>query len=111
MAAQLGTGPLIAEHFQQFAPLSLAANLIVVPLLGLVVSPGPAGGLAGPWLPLAGTLFNGANYLVVETLTAAVKPVRLNSLRLHRRAATGPTPLIGAAAATIPAGPGMEPYG
>ena len=101
MAAQLGTGPLIAEHFQQFAPLSLAANLIVVPLLGLVVSLGLLAVLAGPWLPLAGTLFNGANYLVMETLTAAVNlfaSIPYASIVVPR---PGLLPLIGAAAATI----------
>ena len=33
IAAQAGTGPLIAYHFQHFAPVSLLANLVVVPLL------------------------------------------------------------------------------
>ena len=101
MAAQLGTGPLIAEHFQQFAPLSLAANLIVVPLLGLVVSLGLLAVLAGPWLPLAGTLFNGANYLVMETLTAAVNQfasIPYASIVVPR---PGLPLLIGAATATI----------
>ena len=71
-AAQLGTGPLIAWHFQQFAPVSLAANLVVVPLLGAAVSLGLLAALTGPWWPLAGALFNGANYLTLNALMGAV---------------------------------------
>ena len=71
-AAQLGTGPLIAWHFQQFAPVSLAANLVVVPLLGAAVSLGLLAALTGPWWPLAGALFNGANYLALKGLMGAV---------------------------------------
>jgi len=72
LAAQLGTGPLIAYHFQQFAPISLAANLIVVPLLGLVVGLGILTALTGWWLPLAATAFNAGNYLVLSSLIRVV---------------------------------------
>ena len=72
VAAQLGTGPLIAWHFQQFAPVSLAANLVVVPLLGIAVSLGLLAALTGPWWPLAGAVFNGANYLALNGLMGAV---------------------------------------
>ena len=73
VAAQIGTGPLIAWHFQQFAPVSLAANLVVVPLLGAAVSLGLMAALTGPWWPLAGTVFNGANYLALKGLMGAVE--------------------------------------
>ncbi len=72
VAAQLGTGPLIAWHFQQFAPVSLAANLVVVPLLGIAVSLGLLTALTGPWWPLAGAVFSGANYLALNGLMGAV---------------------------------------
>ena len=72
VAAQLGTGPLIAWHFQQFAPVSLAANLVVVPLLGTAVSLGLLTALTAPWWPLAGAVFSGANYLALNGLMAAV---------------------------------------
>ena len=68
LAAQLGTGPLIAYHFQQFAPVSLVANLVVVPLLGLSVSLGLLTALTGAWLPAAATAFSGANYLALSGL-------------------------------------------
>jgi competence protein ComEC len=72
LAAQLGTGPLIAWHFQQFAPVSLPANLVVVPLLGLSVGLGLLAVLAGSiWLP-AGLPFDGANYLVLRALIETV---------------------------------------
>ena len=72
LAAQLGTGPLIAWHFQQFAPVSLPANLIVVPLLGVSVGLGLLAVLAASiWLP-AGLPFDGANYQVLTALIETV---------------------------------------
>jgi len=68
LAAQLGTGPLIAYHFQHFAPISFVANLLVVPLLGLAVSLGLLSALSGWWCPLLATVFNAANYLVLQSL-------------------------------------------
>ena len=72
IAAQIGTGPLIAYHFQQFAPISLVANLAVVPLLGLAVGLGLLAALTGWWLPLAATAFNASNYLVLTLLIQMV---------------------------------------
>ena len=72
LAAQIGTGPLIAWHFQQFAPVSLPANLVVVPLLGLCVGLGLLAILSGSiWLPAA-LPFDGANYLVLTALIEVV---------------------------------------
>ncbi len=72
LAAQIGTGPLIAYHFQQFALISLAANVVVAPLLGLVVSLGLLSVLSGWWAPLAATAFNAGNYVVLKSLIAMV---------------------------------------
>ncbi|HJP33612.1 MAG TPA: DNA internalization-related competence protein ComEC/Rec2 [Candidatus Latescibacteria bacterium] len=72
LAAQLGTGPFIAWHFQQFAPISLLANLVVVPLLGLCVGLGLLAVLGGSiWPPIA-LPFAGANYV---SLTALIETV------------------------------------
>ena len=68
LAAQVGTAPLIAYHFQQFAPIAPLANLVVVPLLGLVVGLGLLSVLGGWWLPLSATAFNACNYLVLRFL-------------------------------------------
>jgi len=68
VAAQIGTGPLIAYHFQQFAAISLVANLCVVPLLALVVSLGILAGLCGSLAPVLALPFNACNYLVITGL-------------------------------------------
>jgi competence protein ComEC len=73
IAAQIGTAPLIAYHFQQFAPISLIANLAVVPLLGLVVGLGILTALTGWWIPLVSTAFNASNYLVLTLLIEIVE--------------------------------------
>ena len=78
LAAQLGTGPLIAYHFQQVAPLSLPANLLVVPILGLAVGLGLLSAITGWIFPLLATAFNGCNYLVLVFLTEVVGTI--NSL-------------------------------
>jgi len=72
VAAQVGTGPLIAHHFQQFAPISLVANLVVVPLLGLVVSVGILGTITGALVPVVGLPFQACAYLAVRALIAVV---------------------------------------
>ena len=73
LAAQLGTGPLIAWHFQQFAPISLLANLVVVPLLALSVALGLLTILAGAIWASAAVPFAAANYLALQALLAAVE--------------------------------------
>jgi competence protein ComEC len=40
LAAFLGSAPLVAHYFHQFSPISLAANLVVVPLVTLVLAGG-----------------------------------------------------------------------
>lgn len=66
LAAQAGTGPLIAWHFNQFSPISLVSNLAVLPLLNLALALGMLTALTGWCLPLLATAFNGSNYLVLE---------------------------------------------
>ncbi len=64
LAAQLALLPLLALYFQQVPFLSLIANILVVPVAGLVVNLGLAGmilallhqGLAGPFFIAAGAL-------------------------------------------------------
>ncbi len=73
LAAQIGTSPLIAYHFQQLAPIGLAANLLVVPLLGLTIALGLSAAIAGSLLTIAATPFNAVNYLVLKVLIALVE--------------------------------------
>lgn len=72
LAAQLGTGPLIAYSFQQLALGAVVANLVVVPLLAVAVSLGLLAALTGWILPSVATLFNAANYLVLVGLIELV---------------------------------------
>ena len=72
IAAQAGTSPLIAYHFQHFAPVALLANLAVVPLLTAALAMGVAAALTGWWLPAAATAFNGCGYLALKGMMGAV---------------------------------------
>ena len=71
LAAQLGTGPLIAYAFQQVALVSLVANLVAGPLLAVVL--GVLAALTGWALPWVATAFNAANYLVITALLGLVE--------------------------------------
>ncbi|MBI2502694.1 MAG: DNA internalization-related competence protein ComEC/Rec2 [Candidatus Latescibacteria bacterium] len=73
LAAQVGTAPLIAYHFNQFSPISLVSNLVVLPLLNLALAIGMLTGITGWCLPLLATAFNGSNYLVLELAIALVE--------------------------------------
>ena len=72
LAAQLGTGPLIAYSFQQLALGAVVANIVVVPLLALAVGLGLLAALTGWILPWVATAFNAANYLVLVGLIELV---------------------------------------
>jgi competence protein ComEC len=76
LAAQLATLPLIAYHFSRISPVSLIANMLILPMQPMVMLTGaaamtagiawlPAGRVLGwiAWLPLAWTV------LVVERLS------------------------------------------
>ena len=72
LAAQLGTGPLIAYSFQQLALGAVVANIVVVPLLALAVGLGLLAALTGWILPWIATAFNATNYLVLVGLIELV---------------------------------------
>ena len=72
LAAQLGTGPLIAHTFQELALVGVVANLIVVPLLALAVGLGVLAVLTGWVFSWVATAFNAANYLVLSALLELV---------------------------------------
>ena len=72
LAAQLGTGPLIAYSFQQLALGAVVANIVVVPLLAVAVGLGLLAALTGWILPWVATVFNAANYLVLVGLIELV---------------------------------------
>lgn len=72
LAAQLGAIPLVAAHFGLISPAALPANILIVPLAGLMVGLGFAAGLAGllAW-PLAWVI-NYPNRFLVPLLLRLV---------------------------------------
>jgi competence protein ComEC len=58
LAAWLGSIPLIAYYFHLFTPVSLLANIIVVPLSSLALMSSLASLLVGGWFPAGAELFN-----------------------------------------------------
>jgi competence protein ComEC len=62
LAATVGTAPLIACYFHLFSPVSLVANLVVVPVSGLALMAGLGGVICGGWLPWAAEYFNHAGW-------------------------------------------------
>ncbi len=71
--AQLGVTPVMLLHFGQLSPLGVAANLLVVPLAGLLTTGGVlALAVATLWEPLAGPLFQSL-WLFLVTLRLVVR--------------------------------------
>ena len=72
VAAWLGLVPLLAVYFHLFTPISLLANLLVIPLLGGVIALGLASVVTHaiwPWLAL---IFNNANFFVLGVMLRGV---------------------------------------
>lgn len=63
-------GPLSAFYFGQFSLAAPVANLVAIPLIGLIVQIGLIAGLIGAFLPAAGIyialILNAANWLAVK---------------------------------------------
>ena len=58
LAAWLGALPLTAYYFHLFSPITLLANLCIVPLSGLTLASTLGSLICGAWLPWASELFN-----------------------------------------------------
>lgn len=58
LAAWLGSIPLVGYYFHLFTPVSLLANLIVVPLSSLALMNNLASLITGGWFPACAELFN-----------------------------------------------------
>ena len=63
LAAWIGSLPLVAHYFHLITPVSLLANLIVVPLSSLELMCNLGSLICGDWLPWATELFNHAGWL------------------------------------------------
>ncbi len=67
-AAWVGALPLVAYYFNLITPVSTPANLVAVPLCGLVLMSDLASLLVGGWFPAAAELFNNAGWFVMECI-------------------------------------------
>jgi len=66
LAAQLATIPLVAWYYNMISPVSVLANLLAVPLTGLIMALGLLAAGAGLlWLPIAGFI-NAGTEVVIE---------------------------------------------
>jgi len=63
LAAWLGSIPLVAYYFHLFTPVSLLANLLVVPLSSAALACTMGSLFVGAWIPLAAELFNHSAWL------------------------------------------------
>ena len=68
LAAWLGSVPLVAWYFHIFTPLSGPANLLAVPLCGLVLVCDLSSLILGAWLPWPAELFNHAGWFYMDCI-------------------------------------------
>ncbi|MFQ6093110.1 MAG: DNA internalization-related competence protein ComEC/Rec2 [bacterium] len=73
LSAQLGIAPIVAYYFYSVPVISLVANLIVVPWVGLVLSLGFAASTFGPISAQIALFFNASNWLALSGLIEVVK--------------------------------------
>ena len=71
LAAWLGSLPLTAFYFNVFSPVTLLANVVIVPLSGLALMANLASLLCGTWLPWATELFNNTAWLCMTLMVSA----------------------------------------
>lgn len=73
VAAWVGLIPLLAAYFHLFTPVSIVANLLVIPLLSGVIGLGLAATLAHAVWPWLAAMLNNANYLLLTVMTGGVE--------------------------------------
>jgi competence protein ComEC len=67
-AAWLGSLPLTAYYFNLFTPVSLPANVVIVPLSAAALACNLGSLLCGGWLPWIGELFNHAGWFWMRAM-------------------------------------------
>ncbi len=76
-AAWLGSWPLCAYYFHLFSPITLLANLLIVPLASAALACNLGSLICSGWLPWVGELFNNSGWfwmkLMIEISHALVK--------------------------------------
>ncbi len=68
LAAFLGTLPIIAQYFHLVTPISLLANLVIVPLSSIALACGIATLFLTAWLPSAAELFNHSGWGLMKCM-------------------------------------------
>jgi len=72
LAAQLATIPLVAWYYNLISPVSVLANLVVVPIVGIIMLLGVIAAILGTiWLPLA-ALVNVSNSVIIDVFLKSV---------------------------------------
>jgi competence protein ComEC len=71
LAAWVGVAPLVAYHFNYFTPVSILANLFVIPLVTIVVALGFLATIFSFFFPLA-QLFASSNWLFLTILIKVI---------------------------------------
>lgn len=72
MSAQLLTLPIIAFTFGQYSPLSLVANVLVLPLIPVAMALTAIAGIAGILLPVGAMVVGWPAYFVLRYMTTVV---------------------------------------
>lgn len=92
LAAWLGSWPLTAAYFHLFSPVTLLANLLLVPLSSAALACNLGSLLCGGWLPWAGEWFNHSAWLWMRLMMEASRlAVRIPGAFFYVRA---PSPLV-----------------
>jgi competence protein ComEC len=68
VAAWLGSIPLVAAYFHLFTPVSIPANILVVPLTALALMSSIGSLLTGAWLPGLAVLFNHSSWFLMNCI-------------------------------------------
>jgi competence protein ComEC len=73
LAAWVGSLPLVLWYFYIVTPISLVANLIVVPIAFFILAIALLSLLSTAFLPALGVIFNNANWLLVQLVMSIVQ--------------------------------------
>jgi competence protein ComEC len=73
LAAWLGSLPLVLWYFYIVTPISLVANLIVVPIAFFILAIALLSLLSTPFLPGLAVIFNNANWLLAQVVIGIVQ--------------------------------------
>lgn len=73
VAAWLGVAPLLATYFHLFSPVTIVANLLVIPLMMIITALGMAACAAYAVWPWLAETFNNANYFFLSAIVRCVE--------------------------------------